>query len=392
MVTPTFEPGPDRGSSGDIAFQGMRENASWMAQLQQRQLATRRQQMAEEQQQQATALFQIAMPLKMAQARADQAKAENDYAADLQMQKLVAQANVEMPNIRSAWNSTFQMPDQDARLAAQGSIISNAGRYSSLKGISEEIATWKDAYAKSSIDKRTLDAISGRSEVAAMQAQARAELEAQRRDMQKQMEDLKAQHNMERDAAKASTYKNSASFKIREGAASKFNEELVKGAMSANYEKGQAERGLELLDKARTGPAADFENTVKRLGTIFGGDVEGVKNYEQLQGILGNQVFDYIHRTKGAISDKEMATFQNYSANAAKSPEGNKAILRALIKAKERDIELGSLINQMRKDRDSEGDIQNAVVDYQNEHPIFDSSAPAGGGSGVKILSIKKLD
>lgn len=403
MPEVTFEPNARPGEAFDSAVHGFDKAQSWMSQMQQRRQREQAMRFDEEDQQKKNAIFAVTLPLQVAQAKAAAAQAQNDYAGDLQMQSLMAQAQTEMPNIRSEWTKTFQMPDQNERLAAQDAILSNAGRYASLKNVGPEITVWRDIYAKAQLDKRTQDLITGRSEAATIQAQARqeianaqlqmkAEMEKQRQAHQNELEQLKGEINMKRDAAKATTYQSSAAFKIREGAASKFNEELVKSAMAANYEKAQAERGLQLLEVARTGTGAEAENAIKRIGTLFGGDTESVKNYEQLQGILGNQIFDYIHRTKGAISDREMETFKRYAANTEKSPEGNRAILQALIKAKERDIALGAQINEMRKEGDREADIQNAVVEFQNANPIFSDIKPSSGGSGLKILSIKKIE
>ncbi|WP_367874010.1 hypothetical protein [Luteolibacter sp. Populi] len=85
-----------------------------------------------------------------------------------------------------------------------------------------------------------------------------------------------------------------------------------------------------LLDQVQTGFGAETITAAKR---ILGQDVASA---EQLQTLLGDQVMARVAQTKGAVTDREMELFRQYSANFGKTNDGNKKIVAFAIKAAER--------------------------------------------------------
>jgi 3D (Asp-Asp-Asp) domain-containing protein len=125
-----------------------------------------------------------------------------------------------------------------------------------------------------------------------------------------------------------------------------------------------------LLDEVRTGFGAEAVVKAKRM---LGADVA---NAEQLQTLLGDQVMARVAQTKGAVSEKEMELFQQYSANFGKTPEGNKKIVQFAKKAAERAKKISKVINDGFQSGKSPFEIQSAIIEIQNNEPISDALSP----------------
>jgi len=390
-VIPEFNPGGNPVSAGTAVFDGINMGQSIMDRAQMRRLRE-----AQEARQQED--FELERPVRQAEASAKAAGVLNTLVGTQQMADLSKNANIEMPTLRQKWKQTYAIADEDARLATQEQVLADAGRYSSLKGLGDEVHQWHEIWAQGQVAKRGRDMITGRSEVAQMKsqtdqqiAQTRAETAAtlakERADRAAEIADIRHQHELEKIRMTGQNTIETTDQKIRTEAASKANEELIEEGRKASASATKLKRGLELLDDpdVRTGTGANFETKVKRLGELMGTDVSKVKKTEELQQILGDAVLARVNQTKGSISDKEMALFDTYSASMAKTPEGNKAIISALMRAQERTVEIAKMINKGRRAGKRESEIQNDVNDFMLANDIWegipDPNKPATSGS-----------
>lgn len=128
-----------------------------------------------------------------------------------------------------------------------------------------------------------------------------------------------------------------------------------------------------LLDKVRTGFGAETAMQAKRM---FGADVS---NAEQLQTLLGDQVMARVAQTKGAVSEKEMELFQQFSANFGKTPEGNKKIVQFAKRAATRAKKIAKVINDGFQTGKTPFEIQAQVIELQNAEPITDALGTPSG-------------
>lgn len=119
-----------------------------------------------------------------------------------------------------------------------------------------------------------------------------------------------------------------------------------------------------LLDKVETGFGKQALTDAKR---VFGMDVT---NEEQLQTLLGDQVMARVAQTKGAVSEKEMDLFQQYSANFGKTTEGNKRIIAFALKAAERAKKISAVIDDGMDKGKSPFEIQREVSAIQESDPL----------------------
>lgn len=133
-----------------------------------------------------------------------------------------------------------------------------------------------------------------------------------------------------------------------------------------------------LLDEVRTGFGAEAVTKAKRL---LGQDVA---NAEQLQTLLGDQVMARVGQTKGAVSEKEMELFQQFSANFGKTNEGNRKIVDFAMKAAERAKKIQTAINDGFRTGKDPFTIEQEVQAIREANPITDAlqgpatTAPAG--------------
>jgi hypothetical protein len=100
-----------------------------------------------------------------------------------------------------------------------------------------------------------------------------------------------------------------------------------------------------LSQKIYTGFGAGAVKELKRFGEVFGvntsaGDMEAFQS-----GAL-KVAMDFIHDTKGAISDMEMEMFLNASPGLQKTERGNKLIIRFALEAAEQQQKLSTEMNR----------------------------------------------
>ena len=87
------------------------------------------------------------------------------------------------------------------------------------------------------------------------------------------------------------------------------------------------------------------------------GSITNVALGEQLKMIGENLGLGYLSKTKGAISDREMALFMNIGFNLSKSPDGNLRILNILKRSHEKQLAEREVTIQLLKEID-EGKIK----------------------------------
>jgi len=131
------------------------------------------------------------------------------------------------------------------------------------------------------------------------------------------------------------------------------------------------DRAAALIDAgAKTGFAGDWILQAKQLGAALGMDVKGVKEGEELRNLFGNFVMARVQQTKGAVSNAEMKLFDQYSPSLTKTPEGNKAILAYARQAYDRSRQIGQLVDNLRSQNISEGEIKRQVNDFREKNPL----------------------
>jgi hypothetical protein len=165
---------------------------------------------------------------------------------------------------------------------------------------------------------------------------------------------------------------------LREDTLSRAGEarDFIKGVMDVGYDArgkmAEYDRALTLLETVQTGPFQENLMAAKRMASQIGLDVDlsKVSSAEELRVLLGNEVMSRVGETKGAISEKEMDLFIQYSANFGNTPEGNRKILEFKKAKATRDMELMKIVRDMRKSGKTSPEIQEAVMDYVNEHDI----------------------
>lgn len=155
-------------------------------------------------------------------------------------------------------------------------------------------------------------------------------------------------------------------------------------ALSGNL--GKLKETQALLEKVRTGFGAEAITAAKRM--LPGVDVS---DEEQLQTLLGDQVMARVGETKGAVSEKEMDLFQQYSANFGKTTEGNKRIVAFAIKAAERAKKIDAVITEGLETGKSPFEIQREVKAIQDAEPLESTLGDVAPTTQDKTTRLQEL-
>ncbi len=158
---------------------------------------------------------------------------------------------------------------------------------------------------------------------------------------------------------------------MRSKAAFEENQDITKLGQSAETAIRDIDRAAALIDAgAKTGFAGDWLLQGKQLATALGMDVKGVKEGEELRTLFGNFIMGRVQQTKGAISNKEMKLFEEFSPSLTKTPEGNKAILSYAKQAYDRSRQIGQLVDNLRSQNISEGEISRQINSFREKNPL----------------------
>ena len=121
-------------------------------------------------------------------------------------------------------------------------------------------------------------------------------------------------------------------FKSRGDAFSAIVDTSSKNNDLAFSEIAEINRFEQLSELAKTGKMAEFVSDVQGWADSLGVDLSGLDlanmgATQALNSVAGRFVMAQVQKTKGAVSDREMAYFMKISANIANSPLANKLIL-----------------------------------------------------------------
>ena len=145
----------------------------------------------------------------------------------------------------------------------------------------------------------------------------------------------------------------------------------------------KAEEGIALLDKGlKTGFGENVKLELKKFGNAFLGTDFDVSDQEVFKSQVEPLMLQYLEETKGAISDREMATFASWSAGLTKDPESNKRILKAVKNMADRQIKVNNfysdLLTKTSDVRRINLELEKFINEEASNNPIF-----VGGEGGV---------
>lgn len=179
----------------------------------------------------------------------------------------------------------------------------------------------------------------------------------------------------------------------RAGDARKFNAGILTEGFESQKRIGDYEKAINLLDDVQTGPFEENLVKAKRVAGRLGIDVDwnNIGSAEELRVLLGNEVMSRVAETKGAVSEREMQLFTDYSANFGNTSEGNKRILAFKKSKAKRDAHLAKMVRRMQKQNKTSLQIREAVENYVFKNDISDTlqnpvpqAAPQAGGWSIR--------
>ena len=139
-------------------------------------------------------------------------------------------------------------------------------------------------------------------------------------------------------------------FKSRGDAFSSIVDTSSKNNDLAFSEIAEINRFEQLSELAKTGKMAEFVSDVQGWADSLGVDLSGLDLMnmgatQALNSVAGRFVMAQVQKTKGAVSDREMAYFMKISANIANSPLANKLILNMARQINNRIMSEDTLLN-----------------------------------------------
>jgi hypothetical protein len=147
-----------------------------------------------------------------------------------------------------------------------------------------------------------------------------------------------------------------------------------KEVLASNYvEALNLLKGSDREDPVYTGLGASMKMKFERLGSVLGIDNAklSVANAQQLYSLLGDGIMAQIQKTKGAVSEKEMAFFALISPGIDKEPLANQRLLQHQLKFLKREIEVARLTRKLRHQGLGVAEIERSVGDYYDTNRIL---------------------
>ena len=157
---------------------------------------------------------------------------------------------------------------------------------------------------------------------------------------------------------------------------------------STRLAKNKAAISLLESGQVETGPGKPFVQGVRRVFAAYGGDPKAISdtaNFGLVTNLLGDQVFDYFSKTKGAISDYETKFIANLSAKENKTNAENVAILKIAVAVDERTQNAKKALREAQKS----GQVKNArderrfIEDYVDKNPLDFANLSAMTGDPI---------
>ncbi|MHA2085862.1 MAG: hypothetical protein ACXABD_19135 [Candidatus Thorarchaeota archaeon] len=151
----------------------------------------------------------------------------------------------------------------------------------------------------------------------------------------------------------------------------------------------KAEEGINLLNQGLdTGFGENVKLELKKFGNAFLGTDFDVSDQEVFKSQVEPLMLKYLEETKGAISDREMATFASWSAGLDKDAKSNKRILQSVKNMADRQIKVNNfyadLLMKTNDVRRINLELEKFINDEASNNPIF-----VGGEGGVSDVSPK---
>jgi len=139
-------------------------------------------------------------------------------------------------------------------------------------------------------------------------------------------------------------------FESRGDAFSTTVDTLSSSADAADIDNQSLARFVQLSELAKTGKTAellaDMQGWADSLGVDLSGlDLANMGATQALNSVAGRFVMQQVQKTKGAVSDREMAYFMKISANIGNSPLGNQLIVNMAQSMNDRVIQENILLN-----------------------------------------------
>lgn len=145
---------------------------------------------------------------------------------------------------------------------------------------------------------------------------------------------------------------------------------VVQAGRDARQSMAKTDRMLNMLESGtKTGFGQNWITTAKQALRTAGVKTD-TSDAEEIQVLMGDLVMKRVDETSGAVSEKEMDLFKEYSANYGKSPEGNIAILGFYKQKIQRDKEIANQVRGWQKQKLSSNDIEDNIYRYMDENPL----------------------
>jgi hypothetical protein len=160
---------------------------------------------------------------------------------------------------------------------------------------------------------------------------------------------------------------------IRLENAAAFNKSITDAGSAADINERKVDKVIDILEKSSgiTGFGAAAILPLKQALAAAGVQgIENVSEQEELQTLFGDFVMGRIASTKGAVSDREMSLYEEYSPSLSKTPEGNLAILKFNKAVIARAKELAKMVRKMRREGKREVDIEYEISEYRDNNPL----------------------
>ena len=138
-------------------------------------------------------------------------------------------------------------------------------------------------------------------------------------------------------------------------------------ALAADIDNQSLNRFEQLASMVETGNLANFQKELLNWANSLGLDLSGV-NLEKLGGldalnsVAGRFVMQQVAKTKGAVSDREMAYFMKISSNISNSPLGNQLIINMARQMNDRAIAENDLLTTFLDEQYAEDPTQTAYA------------------------------
>ena len=124
----------------------------------------------------------------------------------------------------------------------------------------------------------------------------------------------------------------------------------------ADIDNQNLNRFEQLSEVAKTGKTSEFLSDVQGWADSLGVDLSGLDfanmgATQALNSVAGRFVMQQVQKTKGAVSDREMAYFMKISANIGNSPLGNQLIINMARTMNDRSIAENNLLQTFLSDQ-----------------------------------------